>query len=138
MVQPWFPPSPPSLPTCSWRSLKSKPSALPLTPNLWLRFVDDTSVSLTLIIYTSLYTYTLHFPSISPSVKRQNTANNCFTTSIHITQTYSSQWRNQIKMGLFPSQTPMLHQDPTVHFKLPSRGNQHTLINTYIWTTTTS
>ena len=44
MVQPWVPPSVPSLPTCSWRSLKLRPSAPFHTPRLWLRFVDDTFV----------------------------------------------------------------------------------------------
>ena len=33
-----------SLPTCSWRSLKSRPLASFHTPRLWLRFVDDTFV----------------------------------------------------------------------------------------------
>ena len=35
------------------------------------------------------------------SFKRQNTVNNSFITSTHRIQMYSSQWRNQIKMGLF-------------------------------------
>ena len=34
----------PSLPTCSWKSLKSRPLALPQTPHHWLRYVDDTFV----------------------------------------------------------------------------------------------
>ena len=46
MVQPWVPPSVLSLPICSWKSLNLKPLALPLTPCLWLRFVDDTLVIL--------------------------------------------------------------------------------------------
>ena len=37
-------PSAPSLPTCSWKGLRLKPLALPLTPHLWLRFVDDTFI----------------------------------------------------------------------------------------------
>ena len=40
-VQPWVPPSALSLPTYLWKSLKSKSLALPHTPHLWLRFVDD-------------------------------------------------------------------------------------------------
>ena len=44
MAQPWVLPSAPSLPTCSWRRLRSRPLALPHTPHLWLRFVDDTFV----------------------------------------------------------------------------------------------
>ena len=43
-MQPWVPPSVPSLPTCSWRSLRSRPLAPFHTPRLWLRFVDDTFV----------------------------------------------------------------------------------------------
>ena len=44
MVQPQDPPSVPSQPTCSWKSLKSKPSNQPKHPSLWVRFVDDTLV----------------------------------------------------------------------------------------------
>ena len=44
MVQPWVPPSVLSLPTCSQKSSRLKLLALPLTPCLWLRFVDDTLV----------------------------------------------------------------------------------------------
>ena len=44
VVQPWVPPLVLSLPTCSWKSLKSKPLALPLTPHIWLQFVDDSLV----------------------------------------------------------------------------------------------
>ena len=44
MVQPWVPPSVPSLPTCSWRSLKSRPLAPFHIHRLWLWFVDDTFV----------------------------------------------------------------------------------------------
>ena len=40
-VQPWVPLSALSLPTCLWKSLRSRPLAL---PHLWLRFVDDTFV----------------------------------------------------------------------------------------------
>ena len=36
------------------------------------------------------------------SSKRQSTVNNSHITSTHRIQTYNSQWRNQIKMGLFP------------------------------------
>ena len=46
MVQPRIPPSTPSLPTCSWRSLRSKPLAMPPPAHIWLRFVDDTNVIL--------------------------------------------------------------------------------------------
>ena len=44
MVQLWVLPSAPSLPTCSWKSLRLKPLAFPLMPNLWLRLVGDTFV----------------------------------------------------------------------------------------------
>ena len=44
MVQPSIPQSAPSLPTCSWKSLRLRPLALPHTPHLCLRFVDDTFV----------------------------------------------------------------------------------------------
>ena len=44
MVQPWDPPSVPSQPNCSWKSLKPNPSNQPHTPSLLVRFVDDTLV----------------------------------------------------------------------------------------------
>ena len=44
MVLPWIPPSAPSLPTSLWKSLRSRPLALPHTLQLWLRYVDDTFV----------------------------------------------------------------------------------------------
>ena len=44
MVQSWVPPLAPSLPTCSWKSLKLRPLVLPSTLHLWLRYVDDTFV----------------------------------------------------------------------------------------------
>ena len=44
MVQPWVPQLAPSLPTCSWKSLRSKHLALVTPLHLWLRFVDDTFV----------------------------------------------------------------------------------------------
>ena len=43
-MQLWVPSSAPLLPTCTWKSLKSKPLTLPPSPHLWLRFVDDTFV----------------------------------------------------------------------------------------------
>ena len=44
MVQPWVPPLSLLLPTCLGKSLKSRPLALPHTPHLWLRYMDDTFV----------------------------------------------------------------------------------------------
>ena len=44
MVLTWVPPLVPLLPTCSWKSLRSKPLAPSYTPSLWLRFVGDTFV----------------------------------------------------------------------------------------------
>ena len=44
MVLPWVPPLAPSLPTCLWKSLKSRHLTLPHTPHLWLRYVGDTFV----------------------------------------------------------------------------------------------
>ena len=41
MVLSWAPQLALSLPTCSWKSFRSKPLALPHTSYLWLRFVDD-------------------------------------------------------------------------------------------------
>ena len=72
------------------------------------------------------------------SSKRQNTLNNFFTTSTHSIPTYSSQWRNQIKMGLFHSWTPRSHQGPTPHSILQFTESQQTQINIYIGTATTS
>ena len=40
-MQPWVPPLAPTLPPSSWKSLRSKPLALPRTSHLWLRFFDD-------------------------------------------------------------------------------------------------
>ena len=50
------------------------------------------------------------------SSKRQNIVNNSCITSTHGIQTYNSQWRNQIKKGLFPSWKPRSHQVPTTLF----------------------
>ena len=40
-VLPWVPPSTLSLPTFSWKSLRSRPLALPYIPYLWLGFFND-------------------------------------------------------------------------------------------------
>ena len=66
MVQPWVSPSVPSLPTCSWKSLRLKPLALSPTPYLWLRFVDDT-----LIIHKAEHSTHLlqHFNSQDPNIQ---------------------------------------------------------------------
>ena len=54
MVQPWVPSSAFSLPIFSWKSLRSKPLALPHTPLTWLRLVDAILVILKAENSTSL------------------------------------------------------------------------------------
>ena len=44
MVWAWVPKSASSLPTCLWKTSKSRPLALPHTPHLWLRYIDNTFV----------------------------------------------------------------------------------------------
>ena len=66
MLQPWVPPSVHSLPACSWKSLRLKLLALPLTPHIWLRFVDDT-----LVIHKAEHSYHLlqHINSQDPNIQ---------------------------------------------------------------------
>ena len=44
MVQPWVSPLAPLSPTSSWKSSKLRPSLLPHSLNLWLRYISDTFV----------------------------------------------------------------------------------------------
>ena len=88
MALSWVPPLAPSLPTCLWKSLKSRPLALPYNPCLWLRYVDDTSIiqkakhsqqllqhinsqdpniQFTMEIYHSWTPWFLHFPTTPSS-----------------------------------------------------------------------
>ena len=96
------------LPTYLWKSLRSRPLALPHTPHLWLRLVDDTLSS-----------------------RRQNTANNFYGTSKHKTHTNSLLCKNQTKMECFHSWTLRFHQAPTTNtlittvYRKPTHTDQY-------------
>ena len=66
VVQPFVLPSATILQTCSGKSLKQKPSTLPLSPRLWCRYVDDT-----LIIQPVEHSHQFlqHINSIDPNIQ---------------------------------------------------------------------
>ena len=89
-VQPWVTPLAPSMPTCSWKSLKLRPSVLPLSP------VYDLGMLMTLL-----------------SFNRHNVATSSSSLSIVRTNTSNSPWKTPVRMVPYLSWIPLFPWDST-------------------------
>ena len=116
MEQIWGLPSAPLWPTCSWKSLRPRPSTLQLTH-------QDYGEGLFMT------------PLLS---KRQTTGLNFHNTLTPLTLTYSSLLRFITKIDPYPFWIHLLYQDLTTHYLQLCKGNPPTQTSTFIGIATTA